>query len=447
MTHSSAANHQPVPNAAESGVKDDIKKQMRIGMAVVVLLVGGLGGWAATSTLAGAVLAAGTVVVESNVKKVQHPTGGVVGQIRVHEGDRVSAGDLVMRLDETVTRANLAIVTGQLDQLAVRMARLRAERDDTDWIWPPSALADRGNDADLLDIFRDERRLYDSRKVSRDGQKQQLTERIAQLADEVKGLEGQQQAKTTEIGLIRVEFDEISKLWEQHLVPLSKKLAMEREAARIEGEQAQLTASIAQAKGKASEIRLQIIQIDQDMRTDANKDMREIQGKVAEYGERRVAAEDQLKRIDIRAPQTGIVHQLSVHTVGGVINPGEPIMLIVPEGDELVIEARIAPQDIDHVRAGQSALVRFTAFNQRTTPEFEGEVVRISADIAKDAQSNQNYFVARVKLPETEAKRLGGLKLVPGMPAEVHIRTAERTTLSYLLKPLHDQIARTFIEQ
>jgi HlyD family secretion protein len=447
MTQTSIAGLKLTPKPSENWVKDDIKTQIRIGLAIVFLLVGGLGGWAATSTLAGAVLAAGTVVVDSNVKKVQHPTGGVVGEIRVHDGDRVSAGDLVMRLDETVTRANLGIVTGQLDQLLVRLGRLQAERDDVDWVWPPRALKEREDDPGLLDIFRDERRLYDSRKASRDGQKQQLTERISQLADEVKGLEGQRQSKTTEIGLIHTEFTEISKLWALHLVPLSKKLAMEREAARIEGEQAQLTASIAQARGKSSEIQLQILQVDQDMRTEVNKDMREIQSKVAEFGERRIAAEDQLKRIDIRSPQSGIVHQLSVHTVGGVINPGEPVMMIVPEGDELVIEAKIAPQDVDHVRVGQGTFVRFTAFNQRTTPEFDGVVVRVSADLTKDPQSNQSYFVARIKLADGEDKHLGGLKLVPGMPAEVHIKTTERTTLSYLLKPLHDQIARTFIEQ
>jgi HlyD family secretion protein len=445
MAASSPARGKPKP--MQGWVRDDIVRQCCIGLAVAFLLFGGLGGWAATSELAGAVLASGTVVVDSNVKKVQHPTGGVVGEIRVHDGDLVSAGDLVMRLDETVTRANLAIVADQLDQFAVRLSRLRAERDDREWEWPAVSFAERRNEPELQVMFADERHLYDSRKASRSGQKQQLTERIAQLGEETKGLDAQRLAKAKESELIGVELGEIGKLWEQHLVPLSKKSAMEREAARLEGEQAQLTASIAQAKGKISEIQLQILGVDQDMRTEVNKEMRELQAKIAEYSERRVAAEDQLKRIDIRAPQSGMVHQLSVHTIGGVINPGEPIMLIVPGGDELVVEAKIAPQDIDHVHVGQGAFLRFPAFNQRTTPEFMGEVTRISADLTRDPQSNQGYFVVRVKILDADDKRLGQLKLVPGMPAEVHIRTPDRTALSYLTKPLRDQIAKTFVEQ
>ena len=207
-----------------------------------------------------------------------------------------------------------------------------------------------------------------------------------------------------------------------------------------------LTASTAQARAKIAETRLQIIQLDQDLKTEVMKDLRDTQAKVAELSERRVGAEDQLKRVDIRSPQSGIVHQLSVHTIGGVVTQSEPIMLIVPEGEALVIEAKIAPQDIDHVQMGQAAFVRFTAFSQRTTPEFNGSVVRLAADLTKEQQTGQAYFIARIGLPESEVKRLGKLKLVPGMPAEVYIRTTERTALSYLIKPLRDQITRAFTE-
>jgi HlyD family secretion protein len=243
------------------------------------------------------------------------------------------------------------------------------------------------------------------------------------------------------------ELVEVEKLWTTKLVPLSKVIALRRDAARIEGELAQLVATVAQAKAKITETELQIIQIDQDLRTEVMKDLRESQAKVAELVERRTAAEDQLKRVDIRAPQDGNVHQLNVHTVGGVINHSEPIMLIVPEGDTLAIEARIAPQDIDHVRAGQPAFVRFTAFNQRTTPEFNGEVSRVAADLTREPQANQAYYVARISLPDAETRRLGQLKLVPGMPAEVFIRTDERSVLSYLIKPLRDQVAKAFVER
>jgi HlyD family secretion protein len=428
-------------------VRDDIRTQLIIGFGAVFLLVFGLGGWAATANLAGAVIAAGTVVVDSNVKKVQHPTGGVVGEIRVRDGDKVEAGDLVMRLDETVTRANLGVIVSQLNELAVRQARLKAERDGATSVEVPRALAGRAGEDDISEIIAGERTLFESRRNARSGQKAQLKERVAQLGEEINGLEAQRKAKAKEFELIGRELHEVEKLWAKNLMPLSKLIALHRDAARIEGESAQLVAAAAQAKGKITETELQIIQIDQEMRTEVMKDLREIQAKEAELIERRVAAEDQLKRIDIRAPQSGVVHQLAVHTVGGVINQSEPIMLIVPVGDMLVIEAKISPQDIDHVQVGQRAFVRFTAFNQRTTPEFKGEVSRVAADLTKEAQTNQAYFVARITLPEAELKRLGQLKLMPGMPAETYIKTTDRTAVSYLMKPLTDQIAKAFIER
>jgi HlyD family secretion protein len=428
-------------------VSDDIRAQLTIGFAAVFLLVGGLGAWAARSNLAGAVLAAGSVVVDTNIKKVQHPTGGVVGEIRVRDGDRVSAGDIVIRLDETITRANLGVVVSQLNELAIRQARLRAERDGADLIEVPNAFDGRHNDPAIAQMVAGERLLFDNRRAARNGQRAQLGERISQLRKEIGGLEAQERAKTREIELIGQELSEVEKLWAQKLVPLTRIIALRRDAARIEGERSQLVAAAAQARGKIAETELQIIQIDQDMRTEVMKDLREAQAKEAELKERRVAAEDQLQRVDLRAPQSGIVHQLAVHTVGGVITQSEPVMLIVPEGDALVIEAKVAPQDIDHVHPGQAAFVRFTAFNQRTTPELHGTVQRIAADLTKEPQSNQAYYVARIALPEDELKRLDALKLLPGMPAEIFIKTGDRTALSYLIKPLQDQIARAFIER
>jgi HlyD family secretion protein len=428
-------------------VRDDTRTQLIIGLATTFLLVGGLGGWAATSELAGAVLASGTVVVDSNVKKVQHPTGGVVAEIRVRDGDKVKAGDLVVRLDETITRANLGVIVSQLNELAVRQARLKAERDGTDHVAVPRGLAARMSDPEIAEILAGERVLFESRRAARNGQRLQLAERIGQLHEQIAGFQAQHRAKFKEFDLMHHELVEVEKLWTTKLVPLSKVIALRRDAARIEGELAQLVATVAQAKAKITETELQIIQIDQDLRTEVMKDLRESQAKVAELVERRTAAEDQLKRVDIRAPQDGNVHQLNVHTVGGVINHSEPIMLIVPEGDTLAIEARIAPQDIDHVRAGQPAFVRFTAFNQRTTPEFNGEVSRVAADLTREPQANQAYYVARISLPDAETRRLGQLKLVPGMPAEVFIRTDERSVLSYLIKPLRDQVAKAFVER
>jgi HlyD family secretion protein len=427
---------------------DGIRYYLVSGVAVVVLLVGGVGGWAATASLAGAVLSQGTVVVDSNVKKVQHPTGGVVSEIRVKDGDRVNAGDLLIRLDDTMTRANLGIITKQLDELAIRQARLTAERDGAETVVTPETLAGKQSDPEVARIIAGEFMLFHIRQTARAGQRAQLRERIIQLKHEIVSVEAQQQAKTHELALINKELDGIETLWAKNLVAISKYTATHREATRLAGELGQLKGQSAQIHGKIAEIELQVLQLDQDLRSEVMKDLREAQGKEAELSERRAVADDQLKRVDIRAPQSGLVHQLAVHTVGGVVTQSELIMLIVPESDALVIEAKIAPQDIDHVYIGQSAHVRLPAFNQRTTPEYAGIVSRIAADVTKEQQTGQAYYVARIAIPDDKLWQQGGnLKLVPGMPAEVHIRTSDRTALSYLVKPLRDQIAKAFKEQ
>ena len=442
-----AAVARPVRAPVHRDPPDRIRGHVLAGLCVVILLAGGLGGWASISELAGAVLAQGTVVVDSNVRKVQHPSGGIVGDIRVRDGDKVKTGDLLVRLDETIARASLQVITKQLDELAMRQARLKAERDGSDSVPLPARFGDRQSEAAAKEIITGEYTLYQSRREARAGQKAQLRERISQFKEEIGGLTAQSQAKAKEIELIQKELAGQHELWSKNLLPITKYTQTQREVTRLEGERGQFVASIAQARGKISEIELQTIQIDQDLRSEVIKDLREVQAKEAELAERQVAAEDQLKRIDIRAPQNGIVHQLSVHTVGGVITQGEIIMLIVPDGDTLVIEARIAPQDIDHVGPAQAAFVRFPAFNQRTTPEFDAVVQRVSADLTREPQSNLAYYVVRLELPAAERARMGHLKLVPGMPAEVHIKTAERTALSYLVRPLQDQIARAFKEQ
>jgi HlyD family secretion protein len=405
----------------------------------VALLAGGVGGLAATTELSGAVIAPGSLVVDTNVKKVQHPTGGVVGELRVRDGDRVKSGDIVVRLDETITQANLAIVVKSLNELQARLARLEAERDDAEMVVFPAELLARGANPEVARTVEGERNLFKLRRTARAGQKAQLKERVAQLREEIQGLTGQAAAKRREIELIGQELEGVRELWRKNLVQIQRVTALERDAARLEGERGQLVAATAQSKGKISEIELQIIQIDQDLRSEVAKEMREVQGKLAELVERKVAAEDQLKRIDIRAPQDGQVHQLAVHTLGGVITAGEAIMLIVPETDALTVEAKLAPQDIDQVRPGQRAVLRFSAFNQRTTPEINGFVTRVSGDLSTDQRTGMTYYTVRISLPEEEVGRLGvGLRLIPGMPVEAFIQTGERTVLSYLTKPLTD---------
>jgi HlyD family secretion protein len=430
-----------------SSTRRSIRRNIFAGVAVVAILVGAVGGWAGTTALSGALIASGSVVVDSNVKKVQHPVGGVVGELRVRDGDRVKAGDIVVRLDETVTRANLAIITKGLDELSARKARLVSERDGADAIVFPDQLAKRKSEPEVAQIMEAERKLFELRRSARSGQKAQLREQSAQLREEIVGLSAQQQAKIKEITLIRRELEGVRDLFKKNLIPISRLTQLEREATRLEGEQAQLIATVAQAKAKIAEIELKIIQIDQDLSSEVAKEMREFDAKIGEFVERKIAAEDQLQRVDIRAPQDGTVFQLSVHTVGGVIGQGEAIMLIVPDADSLTVEAKVNPQDIEQVQLGQKTVLRFSAFNRATTPEINGQVSRISADISTDQRTGQTYYTIRISIPPDELARLGEVKLVPGMPVECFIQTGERTVISYLLKPLRDQLMRTFRER
>jgi HlyD family secretion protein len=427
--------------------KDAIRRYIIAGGVVTSLLTCGVGGWAATTEISGALIAPGTIVVESNVKKVQHPTGGVVGQLFVHDGDHVKAGDILVRLDDTVTRANLAIVTKGLTELEARKARLEAERDGLKEINFPDDLLKRLSDLDVAEAVGGERKLFDLRQTARAGQKAQLRERIDQLGQEISGLESQQSSKEQEITLIQRELQGVRDLYAKNLVPLTRMTSLEREAARLSGERGQVVASMAQAKGKIAELRLQIIQIDQDLASDVAKEMREIDSKIGEYVERKVTGLDQLKRTEIRAPQDGTVFQSIIHTVGGVIPPGETIMVIVPDADKLLVEARINPQDIDKVQLGQKAALRFTALDSRTTPEIFGKVSRVSADTTVDQRTGASYYTLRITMPAKEVATLGDVRLVPGMPVDAFVQTGDRTVIAYLMKPLSDQIARAFREK
>ena len=429
------------------GSRGSIRFHLIVGLVVVTLLTCGLGGWAATAQISGALIAPGSIVVDSNVKKVQHPTGGVVGEVRARDGDRVKAGDIVVRLDDTITKASLAIVTKGLNGLLARRARLLAEQEGLDRINFPQELMDGFADPEVRSLVGNEVKLFQVRSSGRVNQKAQLKERIAQLREEIAGLEAQENAKSREIELIQKELVGVRDLFAKNLVQISRLTVLERDAARLDGDRAQFIAQKAQAKGKITEIELQIIQIDKDLSSEVSKEMREINDKIGEFVERKVTAEDQLRRIDIRAPQDGMVLQSTVHTVGGVITAGDAIMLIVPESDNLSVEAKVNPQDIDQLRIGQRTLLRLSAFNQRTTPELNGTVSRISPDTTTDQRTGQSYYTIRVSLPPEEVARLGDVKLIPGMPVEAFVQTGERTMISYLAKPLSDQLMRAFREK
>jgi membrane fusion protein, type I secretion system len=421
-----------------------LRRHLIVGLAAVLVVGGIVFGWARLTEISGAVIAPGKLVVDSNVKKVQHPTGGVVGDLRVKDGDHVKKGDIVARLDETQARTNLAIVTKALDELAARQARDEAERDGADKVTFPAELLSRRNDPEVAQVVASEQRLFEIRQAARAGQKAQLLEQVDQLRQQIQGNLEQEQAKAKEIDWIQQELAGVRGLWKQNLVPFSRVTTLERDGARLEGERGALIASIAQARGRIAETQLKIIQIDEDLRTDVGKDLAEIRGKKSELVEKRVAAEDLLKRIDLIAPQDGKVFQRSVHTVGGVIQAGEVVMLVVPDSDVLIIEAKVQPTDVDQIHLGQKAVVRFSAFNRRTTPELNGEVIEIGADVTQDDKRNESYYSVRIQIPDSELARMEGLRPVAGMPVEAFIETSPRTVMSYLVKPMLEQVDRTF---
>lgn len=417
--------------------------------AVLVLstaLVVGIGGWAATTELSSAIVAGGTVVVENNVKKIQHLTGGIVGELLVKEGDRVEAGQVLIRLDGTTVRANLSIVQNTLAQLYARRARLLAEQTDATSFKIPEDLSKltTGNAADVLEDG--ERKLFVSRVNALAGMKSQLASRKEQLADETEGLTVQLGAIDDALKLIAEELTGLEKLYKDGLVSMQRVTTLKRERAQLEGDRGARIAARAQAAGKSSEIDLQILQLGEDRRTEIAKDLTDVEAKISEYEDRQVAAVDQLKRLDIRAPLAGRVYQLAVHTVNGVINPGEVLMLVVPEADNLTVEAKVAPHDIDQIRVGQPTELVFSAFNQRTTPVVDGEVVTIAPDLVTDQRTGVSYYPLRVRPKPESLKKLKGLTLYPGMPAEVFMKIADRTVISYLAKPLTEQMRRTFRE-
>ena len=432
----------PTDSANES-----IRRHIIAGSVLVGVLAFGLGGWASTAEISGALIVQGDIVVDSNIKKVQHPTGGVVGKLFVHDGDHVKAGQILIQLDETVTQANLAIVTKGLTELYARKARLAAELDGADSVAVPKELANHLDNPDVAEAMASERKLFDLRREDRAGQKKQLQERITQLQQEIAGLTAQQDAKDKEIGLIEQELKGVRDLYAKNLVQLNRLTSLERDEAQLEGSRGQLVAQAAEAKGKIAETQLQIIQVDADLASDVAKELRETDSKIGEYVERKVTAEDQLQRTDIRAPQDGIVFQMTANTVGGVITAGDPIMMIVPEDDKLQVEVKVDPKDVDDVQFDQPVVLRFTSFNVRTTPEIDAKVVRIGADTSTDQRTGRTYYSVRIGLSNDQLKRLGDVKLTPGMPVEAYIETGERTMLSYLLKPLHDQLMRSFREK
>jgi HlyD family secretion protein len=428
--------------------KTSLRRYVRLGFASVVLVLGVGTAWAAFARIQAAVIAPGRTVVETYSKKVQHREGGIVQQLNVTEGATVEAGQVLVVLDDTEDRASLGIIEAALTEWYAKRARLQAERDGAAEIEFPVDLLARKDEPDVAAILSGQRKLFETQRAGIVGRKDQLTERIGQFNEEIKGLDAQIAAKAAQFGFIQDELTGLKSLQSQGLVQTGKVLALEREAARLEGERGQLVAQLASTRGQIAEAKLQIIQLEDDYRTRSLADLRETEGQISEHEERRVAIQSKLQRTIIKAPISGFIHQLAVHTIGGVITPGETIMQIVPTSDEIIIEAEVRPQDIEQIHVGQTAVLHFPGLERRTTPRLYGEVTQISADLTKpEMPGAQPFFAVRLKLGQSELKKLEVDKLVPGMPAEAFIQTRERSPIDYLLQPLTDQVARTFRER
>lgn len=424
----------------------NLRWHLGVAFAAVLVLLGGFGGAAALIEINSAVIAPGTIVVETNIKRVQHQEGGIVKQIHVREGQAVQAGDLLVRLDDTLLAANLAIVSTRLQEFQAQEARLKAERDGQTALIVPETLAERAAEPEIAVVLDGQRTLMAVRHTAREGRKAQLVEQIKQFDEKISGLEAQRDAKAEEIGLIAQELHDLSGLFEKGLVQRARMTALKRDKARLEGERGGFVSEIAQAREAISERRIQILQIDENVRAEVVEQLQAVRAEIAKLTEQKVTAEEQLRRVDIRAPRSGFVHQLAVHTVGGVAAAREDLMLIVPHEDGLIIEAQVAPTDIDELTPDQEAFIRFPGFPQRTTPEIKARILTVSADLMHHPKTGIPYYQARLALTKNEIAKLDGKPLIPGMPVEAFIQTGSRTILSYLTKPITDHITHAFRE-
>lgn len=423
-------------------IQSSIRTHLTIALIVIATLFGVVGTWAYATSISGAVLAPGLLVVGGNQKKVQHPTGGVVSALLVKDGDRVKAGDVLVRLDDTALRARLNVSENAVDELTVRRARLMADlAGQSDFtVAPPQG---RAMTAEFDTIIGQERSVLRAGQQALLSQKEQLNERTLQLSKELDGTQLQADARKAEIAVVQKQIANLQKLLASNLVPKTRLEEAQKEAQRLKGDQGRLLADVAQTRGRISEINLQLLQLDQDHRAEVGKELRETESKLSEAVEREIEARDQFSRLEIRAPQDGVVYQLAVHTNGGVVGAGDTLMMIVPGDDVLKAEVHIAPADIDQVYVGQTAVLRLTAFDQRTTPEAQGRVEFVSPDLVTEPRNGSAYFTVRIALDRASA---GDLALLPGMPCEAFIKTRERSVLSYFVKPLADQFMRTFRE-
>lgn len=428
--------------------KFSTRKHMSIGILALALLVFGFGGWAVFTKISGAIIASGRIEVDQNRQIVQHPDGGVVQEILVDEGEMVTVDQILIKLDPTQLRAELAIIEGQLFEIMSRRGRLMAEQNNKNVIeFDPLLLARADKDDNVRELVEGQKRLFDARRVSVANEIDQLGKRRTQTLDQINGIEAQQTALSKQLSLIEQELDDQTTLLDKGLAQAARVLGLQREQARLMGQMGELTAQKAQSEGRVTEIDLEIIKLASQRREEAITRLRDQQFRELELMEQRLAILDRLDRLDVKAPANGIVYGLSVFTPRSVVRPADPLLYIIPQDRPLVIASRILPTDIDKVYVGQEVTLRLSALDQKTTPELVGHVSLVSADAFDDKNSGVSYYRAEIRLDAGELSKLPpNTTLVPGMPVDSYIRTQDRTPLSYLVKPLTDYFAKAMRE-
>lgn len=443
-----AAPAAPMP-PMDQPVSDELgtRKVILVGTIIVLIFFGFFGAWAVFAPLDSAAIASGTVAVENNRKTIQHLEGGLVQDILVRNGDKVTVGQPLIRLVGIQTRAQLQLIRGQRNALLARAARLRAERDGNSGISFPDELTAQSEDLRVQESMLGQLNIFEARRDAISGQGQILGQRVAQFREEIIGLQAQIRSADEQIVLIDDELVGLQTLFDKGLTPKSRLLALQRRKAEIQGERGQNLAAIARAKQNIAEAEIRIFELRTEQVSEVVSELREVETELLDLEERLGAAEDVQRRTDVISPVDGVIVDMQVHTTGAVIQPGERLMDVVPGNEKLVIEARVTPTDIDVVHAGLPAQVRLVAFNQRITPTVEGVVSSVSADRLTDEATGEAYFTARIELANPDDPSLAGLVLLPGMPAEVLIRTGERTLVQYLVSPVQQSFTRSLTEQ
>ena len=441
------SNRSPHTPAKPKPVKAGYDKYLLSGFFLIFALVAGFVAWAAFAPIQGAVIAPGTVVVEGKPKTLQHLDGGIVGEILVKDGDKVKAGDVVLRLDPTSLNANRDLLQKRLDEAKAFRARLMAERDGQQAVQWSRTFPANSRTPDLKMIINDQTQLFNTRRSASQGQLAQLRKRLQQFGEQIAGFVSQVRAHESQLSIISKELQGLHELFRDGYVSQTRILSLEREQAGLSGEIARLQADIARTNASIGETEIEILQVTRSAQEAVLTELRSRESEISDLQEQLISASDQAGRVDVVAPVSGTIHNMAVTTLGGVVTPANPLMEIIPDSGRLIVESRVEPIYVDQIYAGQKTTVRLSAFNTRTTPELKGVVQSVSANTLIDPVTGAPFYTVIIEIPKDEISRLKGLTLVPGMPAEAFMQTDKRTVVNYLLKPATDQLSRAFKEE